>query len=502
MLLEKAEELLGVKALLSREAQELDIQRISALKRGARLDDDCLYTADTTRLLSLSPSAWPKQLFCTGGAGLPDTAGFGGNIAVFPARVSKLELAEAASCAGAFYGEWKSRLLQMVYEGRSLEDILGFARGYFKNPILVYDSSLKVLAYTREDDVGEEMWNKTVENLGVTNLDAAEAMELRKYISLADSHDRPFRHTAPSLARSFYSCNIMVQKKRAGMVDVMEKNHPLSKAERDMLENFCYMLSFELTKRSAFVENLGSAYLLLLTDLLTGGISDRETLASRLAAVNWDIRDYFRVLTFVPVNTYMTEREFRSIFESMMNMKLGGKGIIYDGGIVFILSSPLPSVLSAADWDALGRFCEQSGLRCGISDAYGDILRTHLMYPSTKLALNYSPETLAFFGDVRFVNVLNHCSSYPRPDETLHPAVKLLSAMDAAGQTEYLKTLRAYFACGSNQLSAAKELCIHRTTMAYRLQKICELTGLDLDDSSAMLHLQFSLELFDYMEKR
>ena len=90
---------------------------------------------------------------------------------------------------------------------------------------------------------------------------------------------------------------------------------------------------------------------------------------------------------------------------------------------------------------------------------------------------------------------------YPRPDELIHPAVKQLSALDSEGQTEYLPTLRAYFACGANQLSAAKELCIHRTTMAYRLQKICELTGADLDDSQAMLHIQFSLELFDYMER-
>ena len=501
MLLEKTEELLGAKALLSREGLELDTQRISDYKRGSRLDDNCLFTTDTTRLVSLRPELWPRQLFCTAGAGVPDITGFSGNIAVFPPRVSKLRLAEAASCAGAFYGEWKQALMQMVYEGRSLDEVLRFAHEYFKNPMLVYDSSLKVLAYTSDEEVDEEMWNRTVANRAVTNLDAAEAIELRKYIALADRHDRPFRHIAPSLARPFYSCNIVLQKKRVGMVDIMEKNHPLSKAERDMLENLCYMLSFELLKRSATVENIGSTYLLLLTDLLNGGIARRETLDSRLAAVNWDIYEHFRVLTFVPVNTYMTEREFRSVFESMMNMNLCGKGLIYDGGIVFIISSRLPAVLSQGDWDALERFCSQSGLRCGISDVYGDILRTHYMYPSTKLALNYSSETLAFFGDVRFVNVLDHCSSYPRPDELIHPAVKQLSALDSEGQTEYLPTLRAYFACGANQLSAAKELCIHRTTMAYRLQKICELTGADLDDSQAMLHIQFSLELFDYMER-
>ena len=500
MMLEKTEQLLGESPLLAQSKLEWDIQRISAFKRGCRIDANCLYTADSRQLSATPRALWPKQLFCIAGEKPLELGDFDGNIALFPEFISGKKLTEAASGAGAFFGEWSAKLLDMVYEGRSLDEIVSFAHEYFQNPILIYDSSLKVLSYTSDEEVEEDMWNRTVTNRTVTEMDAAEAKELRKYISLAEKNSRPFRHTAPSLARPFYSCNILVKSKRAGMVDIMEKNRSLTKADLDMMENFCYLLSFQMLQYSAMRENLGSIYYLLLSELLNGGISTKDTLTSRLAAVNWDIAENFRVLSFVPVNSYMTDSEFKSIFESMMNMNIGGKGIIYEGAIVFILSSHDPGVLSAEKLRNLDAFCGQNGLRCGVSEAYTDILKTHLMYPRTRLALNYSSDNIVFFEDVRFTNILNYCSRYPRPEELLHPCIRELAEQDAEKQTEYLETLRVYLNCKFNQLAASKALYIHRTTMAYRLEKISELGNIDFNDSGLLLQLYFSLMLYDYLQ--
>ena len=57
------------------------------------------------------------------------------------------------------------------------------------------------------------------------------------------------------------------------------------------------------------------------------------------------------------------------------------------------------------------------------------------------------------------------------------------------------KTLLTWFAEGSHALSTAKALHIHRNTLDYRLQKIAELTGLDLSKTDDRFLLYIALQL-------
>ncbi|HXZ87681.1 MAG TPA: helix-turn-helix domain-containing protein, partial [Candidatus Binataceae bacterium] len=54
-----------------------------------------------------------------------------------------------------------------------------------------------------------------------------------------------------------------------------------------------------------------------------------------------------------------------------------------------------------------------------------------------------------------------------------------------------LQTLRAFFACNCSQQAAAKELRTHQKTIAYRLDKIERMTGLNLaiHDERVLLYL-------------
>ena len=62
---------------------------------------------------------------------------------------------------------------------------------------------------------------------------------------------------------------------------------------------------------------------------------------------------------------------------------------------------------------------------------------------------------------------------------------------DAAKQTELVLTLWRYYECGGNYDCAAQALHIHRSTLRYRLRRIRQLTGHDLNavDSKLNLHV-------------
>lgn len=68
-------------------------------------------------------------------------------------------------------------------------------------------------------------------------------------------------------------------------------------------------------------------------------------------------------------------------------------------------------------------------------------------------------------------------------------------AYDERDGTELAETLRTYLRHGCRPGPAAKELCVHRHTLGYRLDRIAELTGRDPKDGAHLAAFALALEL-------
>jgi purine catabolism regulator len=78
----------------------------------------------------------------------------------------------------------------------------------------------------------------------------------------------------------------------------------------------------------------------------------------------------------------------------------------------------------------------------------------------------------------------------------LDPFGALISPLqehDRARRSDLVRTLKTYFAAGTNASEAADRLFLHRNSMLYRLDRIQALTGLDLRDDRVALALQLGL---------
>ncbi|HEV7679942.1 MAG TPA: helix-turn-helix domain-containing protein [Candidatus Dormibacteraeota bacterium] len=66
---------------------------------------------------------------------------------------------------------------------------------------------------------------------------------------------------------------------------------------------------------------------------------------------------------------------------------------------------------------------------------------------------------------------------------------------DRRHRTHHVATLRAYLDCFGDVLAAARSLGVHHNTYRYRLQKLRQLPGIDLDDPDQRLALMLQLRL-------
>ena len=71
----------------------------------------------------------------------------------------------------------------------------------------------------------------------------------------------------------------------------------------------------------------------------------------------------------------------------------------------------------------------------------------------------------------------------------------LLTGYDAHHNAELVHTLEVFFQRNANVSETARALYVHRNTLNYRLQRIVEITGLDLNDAEARLAFQLALKI-------
>ena len=76
-----------------------------------------------------------------------------------------------------------------------------------------------------------------------------------------------------------------------------------------------------------------------------------------------------------------------------------------------------------------------------------------------------------------------------------HPALGLLREYDRKNHTDLYETLRQFLRWERSYARTSQETGLHRNTLLYRVQRILELTGLDLEDPRVRLHLGVSFAL-------
>jgi purine catabolism regulator len=100
----------------------------------------------------------------------------------------------------------------------------------------------------------------------------------------------------------------------------------------------------------------------------------------------------------------------------------------------------------------------------------------------------------AFFGNSSLYNLLLSLKNPVELERFCMTWLADLIAYDDQQHSELLSTLSTYFANNGNTALTAKELQIHRNTLAYRLNRIAEITRLDLDDADVRLNLHLALK--------
>lgn len=296
----------------------------------------------------------------------------------------------------------------------------------------------------------------------------------------------------------------------------VEMNKPVEEEQLVAVRSAINLLALDFLKQFAIVEVEKHFRNDLLSDLLSGRAMSSDELLRRASLVQWDLRKTYVVATFTLATARNTpppaadvERAFEhveSFFGPAPSQLKGDHGVlIWEVDPAKDWRAPLARRFgeAAENWARANR---TSHLRVGVGAPARAIPEIATSYQQAQDALRIGAQTgagaePAFFERLGVYKLLCSVPSRQALRDMIPPALHALTDAPSRSRQDLLQTLAAYIHSNANALETSRRLDVHPKTVAYRLEKITELTGLNFSDADEMLMIHVGLKILKLLNE-
>lgn len=378
--------------------------------------------------------------------------------------------------------KWEQHLLESVLKGATAEELAELCAKLIGNPIALLNAAHTIMAVSSDypqDDLQDRLTRNEL---------LAQNNQGKKYFSAdfwtALRKGTPFSPPLLYLRRGHVICGSIICGKIAGLILLPDVGTPFKDLNN---EHICIaariwgvmlLMHYGLNGTNSFADQE------ILEDLLTSPESAEKMLKEKSPAyMPFGQSNAFRVLY---VNGHSAA--LQNAFSGICSIPAPDNS---EGIVALIGDDDKPDL---ALWEALA---VESNLCIGISDAYEDLSQTALHYQQAQKAVYYchimqKEQHLCHYDAFRFLAMLD---SIPDKQAYLDSRLLPIEQYDAENQTDYATTLRYYLLFNKDAAAVTEKLHIHKNTLLYRINRIRELFGIDLNDCLQLSSLYCSIML-------
>lgn len=164
----------------------------------------------------------------------------------------------------------------------------------------------------------------------------------------------------------------------------------------------------------------------------------------------------------------------------------------------------VPSI-SAKQKEELEKLVTEENINIAISWPFSDILDFKKYFYQAVAAIKQAQHfgktnKVLSYTDYSFYDLLFNYTGKMPLKSYCHPALLMLKEYDSSNKTELYITLKTYLSLYKNRKATAKVLFLHRNSVAYRIDQITEITGLDLNDINTIYSLMDSFRIKSFID--
>jgi len=319
-------------------------------------------------------------------------------------------------------------------------------------------------------------------------------------------------HSAIARSPIGFTTILRVEKRTAGYLSLVTNTETLSDFDRLVLTYSSDVCAIELAKNRAIASAVEQARGDWVQMWLSGTPADDDLLTTRAQQAGFSTSQNFVVVVFKAVTEAGAPLPLESLLslvrDDLARRQLSGAVGQYVDVIVALY--PLEEtqtmqrlrVMAEEVRDQLAMRTPSGLVSTGISRPVEGLTMLREAYREAKDALSIAQELgdheqTTYYGDLKLYQLLLALKEYNLKNlrrffvESLEPLVE----HDERKQGDLVRTLNGFFEANGNLARAADNLDVHRNTLVYRLERISELTNLDLDDADNRLILHLALKI-------
>ena len=241
----------------------------------------------------------------------------------------------------------------------------------------------------------------------------------------------------------------------------------------------------------------------LLCELMSGVSVDMRAVRDDLKRLGHREGDQYCLIQLRSHFSASNEKLNKVLTAHVEEMWPGSMGLIVDQQFyIFLNLSEFVRKLGRGFKQEMAYFLRESLLVAGVSRRFTDPASLTVAAQQTEIALDlgehFDPMYWYFnFDDYAFRHLLYKGMQGFPPEQIIAPEIIKLMEYDRQNNTELNLTLKTYLEQSYNAVATAKELCVARSTFLKRLERIQELTKLDMDSFQQRVYLALSYTLLD-----
>lgn len=412
------------------------------------------------------------------------------------------------------FSETVHRALTTVeLEGTGCDDIAKTLYALIDNAVLITDRHLRILAMAGPlsmCDLPLEGAGDTSEAEHKLRVDNTQLLTMLR----AAGTDKMRIDGCPW---SFWYRPARAKDRVYGFVFVIEQGRALKDLELIALEHATTTTTLELVKRALLKEQLKMVEYDFFTELLLGNIGNHQEAQQRVKMLGWPHPPWSLIIMDVDgFSSYVADLgesairrvkdEIRDIIVDEMGAELSVFALLgRSDSFIFLLPAkavkgkrPTEESISVT----ISRLLREKNLSmsAGISAQIDDVMDIPQGHRQAEMALKITRlvkgnATIGDYGRLALERALMELSGSDTMRHYYALTLGKLAKYDSMSDGQLISTMEALVASGGNRSRASKALFVHRNTLAYRIKRIEELSGLKLANPADLVTVAILLRI-------
>lgn len=385
-----------------------------------------------------------------------------------------------------------------------MRELLDETESILGNPVLLYKPNYAIVACS-----GEIFSNPELAALRGSHLPFEYVNTLKQdpQFDRLEGETAPFFCASPSATTPAMAVNLFLEAGVSHRLAVIPQLQPIDAACRFPLELCAEYVGQALKNKviaSRYADPTGRKKRLM--DLFRTGIetknADPTVLEQGFSALGWlPSHQYCCLSICIGTPDYLAQTV--SLLCNQLGSLLTASCIIPHHGTIAVLMN---LTLADATVQTLLKKCiyffRDNDLRSGVSNVFTGFQLLRSYHKQADIALDYAsrPQTLQWvqhFSEVVLDYIMEQSNRELPLDLICSQQILAIRQYDREHQADFYTTLDAYIRNKFNAVQTAKELQIHRSTFLYRMDRLQNLFGLDLDHQDTLLYTLLSMKMLD-----